>query len=76
MVQTLHVEVAEDRAFERVVVSAMALGVSAGVGLDLPRVGGEVELRPARVYWYRFTVASGNGSRVGIERAHRSRGWR
>lgn len=60
--QTLTVEVAEDAAFQLVVAKA-----SARVSVDSDwttrvLVGG---LKPARVYWYRFTDADGQGSRVG-----------
>src|SRR5580693_1358000 len=61
-VRTLHVEVAEDRAFRRVVVSAMAR-VSAESDWTCRVLAGG--LKPARVYWYRFTDGEGNGSRVG-----------
>ncbi len=64
-VRTLHVEVAEDRAFGRVVVSAMAR-VSAESDWTCRVLAGG--LKPARVYWYRFTDSEGNGSRVGRTR--------
>ena len=60
-VRTLHVEVAEDRAFRRVVVSTMAR-VSAESDWTCRVLAGG--LKPARVYWYRF-YSEGNGSRVG-----------
>ena len=58
----LTVEVAEDPAFRRVVASAPAPVSAASDWTSRVLVGG---LRPARVYWYRFTDAEGNGSRVG-----------
>jgi alkaline phosphatase D len=63
--RTLHVEVAEDRAFGRVVVSATAR-VSAESDWTCRVLAGG--LKPARVYWYRFTDSEGNGSRVGRTR--------
>lgn len=58
----LTVEVAEDPAFRRVVVSAPA-PVSAGSDwTSRVLVAG---LKPAREYWYRFTDPDGNGSRIG-----------
>ena len=59
---TLTVELAEDQAFRRVVASAPAIVSAASDWTCRVLVGG---LRPARVYWYRFTDAEGNGSRVG-----------
>jgi alkaline phosphatase D len=61
-IDKLHVEVAEDEKFERVVASA-----DAPIGKDADwtcrvLVGG---LKPAHVYWYRFTDKLGEGSRVG-----------
>src|SRR5262249_54666266 len=58
----LTVEVAEDDAFRRVVARASA-PVSAGSDWTTRVLVGH--LKPARVYWYRFTDAEGNGSRVG-----------
>src|SRR5215510_6883019 len=60
--RVLTVEVAEDEAFARVVAKA-----SAPVSLESDwttrvLVG---HLKPAHVYWYRFTDNEGNGSRVG-----------
>src|SRR3984957_16408013 len=63
--RTLHVEGAEDRAFGRVVVSATAR-VSAESDWTCRVLAGG--LKPARVYWYRFTDSEGNGSRVGRTR--------
>src|SRR5215469_8780797 len=60
--RTLHVEVAEDPAFRRVVVSATAR-VSAESDWTCRVLAGG--LKPVRVYWYRFTDSEGNGSRVG-----------
>ena len=58
----LTVEVAEDEAFKRVV-SRSRTPVSADADWTARvLVGG---LKPARVYWYRFTDAQGNGSRIG-----------
>ena len=58
----LTVEVAEDDAFRRVVATASA-PVSAESDWTTRVLVGHLE--PARVYWYRFTDAEGNGSRVG-----------
>ncbi|HKQ20007.1 MAG TPA: alkaline phosphatase D family protein [Candidatus Eisenbacteria bacterium] len=60
--QLLTVEVAEDEAFHRVIAHAEAPVSSAADWTARVLVGG---LRPARTYWYRFTDADGNGSRVG-----------
>jgi len=60
--QLLTVEVAEDEAFRRVVAHAQAPVSSAADWTARVLVGG---LKPARAYWYRFTDADGNGSRVG-----------
>jgi len=60
--QMLTVEVAEDEAFRRVVASAPAPVSAASDWTARVLVGG---LKPAHVYWYRFTDAEGNGSRVG-----------
>ena len=56
------VEVAEDESFTRVVASAEAPISAASDWTCRVLVGG---LKPARVYWYRFTDAEGNGSRIG-----------
>jgi alkaline phosphatase D len=61
-IDKLHVEVAEDEKFERVVAQA-----DAPIGKDADwtcrvLVGG---LKPAHVYWYRFTDKLGEGSRIG-----------
>ena len=56
------VEVAEDENFRRVVAHAQAPGSSAADWTARVLIAG---LKPARTYWYRFTDADGNGSRVG-----------
>jgi alkaline phosphatase D len=61
-VETLHVEVAEDELFKHVVATAEAPISQASDCTCRVLAGG---LKPARVYWYRFTDAEGNGSRVG-----------
>ena len=58
----LTVEVAEDEAFRRVIAHAEAPVSSAADWTSRVLVGG---LKPAKTYWYRFTDADGNGSRVG-----------
>lgn len=58
----LTVEVAENPAFERLVVSAATVALAASDGTCRVLVGG---LRPAQVYWYRFTDEQGLGSRLG-----------
>ncbi|HVE56001.1 MAG TPA: alkaline phosphatase D family protein [Pyrinomonadaceae bacterium] len=60
--QILTVEVAEDEGFRRVVAQARAPVSLASDWTTRVLVGG---LKPARVYWYRFTDADGNGSRIG-----------
>ena len=60
--QSLTVEVAEDEAFRRVIAHDQAPVSSATDWTARVLVGG---LKPARVYWYRFTDPEGNGSRVG-----------
>ena len=60
--QLLTVEVAEDEGFHRVVAAASAPVSSASDWTTRVLVG---KLRPARTYWYRFTDAQGNGSRIG-----------
>lgn len=59
---TLTVEIAEDEAFRNVVATAPATVSAASDWTCRVLVGG---LRAARVYWYRFTDAEGNGSRIG-----------
>ena len=58
----LTVEVAEDEAFRRVIAHAPAAVSAASDWTTRVLVAG---LMPAQVYWYRFTDADGNGSRVG-----------
>jgi alkaline phosphatase D len=58
----LRVEVAEDESFNRVVVTAEASISEASDWTCRVLAGG---LRPARIYWYRFTDGNGYGSRVG-----------
>ena len=58
----LTVEVAEDEAFRRVIARAKAPVTSDSDWTARVLVGG---LAPGRTYWYRFTDADGNGSRVG-----------
>ena len=60
--QVLTVEIAEDEAFRRVVAKAPAAVSAASDWTTRVLVGG---LKAARVYWYRFTDADGNGSRIG-----------
>ena len=58
----LTVEVAEDEQFTRVVATAQAKLTSASDWTCRVLAAG---LKPAHVYWYRFTDEQGNGSRVG-----------
>lgn len=58
----LSVEVAEDEAFHRVIAQAKVPVSGAEDWTARVMIGG---LKPARVYWYRFTDSDGNGSRVG-----------
>jgi alkaline phosphatase D len=58
----LTVEVAEDEGFRRVVARSPAPVSASSDWTTRVLVGG---LKPAHVYWYRFTDAEGNGSRVG-----------
>ncbi|WP_344699912.1 alkaline phosphatase D family protein [Sphingomonas limnosediminicola] len=58
----LTVEVAEDGAFERVVANARTPVLANADWTARVLVGG---LKPAHVYWFRFTDAEGNGSRIG-----------
>jgi len=60
--QLLTVEVAEDQAFRRVIAHAKTPVSSAEDWTARVLIGG---LKPAHTYWYRFTDADGNGSRVG-----------
>lgn len=61
-VENLTVEVAEDESFARVVTTAKAPISEASDWTCRVLAGG---LKPARAYWYRFTDAQDNGSRVG-----------
>jgi alkaline phosphatase D len=58
----LTLEVAEDVAFRRVVSQGSSPVSPASDWTTRILVGG---LKPSRVYWYRFTDAQGNGSRIG-----------
>jgi alkaline phosphatase D len=58
----LTVEVAEDQAFRRVVATARTVARPEHDWTVRALVG---RLAPRREYWYRFTDAGGNGSRVG-----------
>lgn len=60
--QMLTVEVAEDQTFRRVIAQAQAPVSTATDWTARVLIGG---LKPAHVYWYRFTDAEGNGSRIG-----------
>ncbi len=60
--QILTVEIAEDEGFRRVVAQSRAPVSLASDWTSRVLVGG---LKPAQVYWYRFTDADGNGSRIG-----------
>jgi len=61
-VEKLTVEIAEDESFSRVVATAEAPISEASDWTCRVLVGG---LKPAKVYWYRFTDLHSNGSRVG-----------
>ncbi|MBV9888554.1 MAG: alkaline phosphatase D family protein [Acidobacteria bacterium] len=61
-IDKLHVEVAEDEKFERVVASTDAPISRDADWTCRVLVGG---LKPRHVYWYRFTDKLGEGSRVG-----------
>ena len=61
-VTTLNVEVAEDESFSRVVADVRTPISEASDWTCRVLVG---RLKPARIYWYRFTDAQGDGSRVG-----------
>ncbi|MBS0477697.1 MAG: alkaline phosphatase D family protein, partial [Proteobacteria bacterium] len=58
----LHVELALDRDFTRVVSSAPATVLAESDWTCRVLAAG---LKPATVYWYRFTDDAGNGSRIG-----------
>jgi alkaline phosphatase D len=60
--EKLTVEIAEDKSFQRVVATAAAPISEASDWTCRVLVGG---LKPAHVYWYRFTDHQGNGSRIG-----------
>jgi alkaline phosphatase D len=60
--QILTLEVAEDDRFGRVVAQTRAPVSAASDWTTRVLVGG---LKPRHVYWYRFTDADGNGSRIG-----------
>jgi alkaline phosphatase D len=62
LTQKLQVEVAEDELFTRVVATVPAPVSAASDWTCRVLVGG---LKPASVYWYRFSDAQGFGSRVG-----------
>lgn len=61
-ISELKVEVAEDDSFQHVVATAGTPVVAASDWTCRVLVGA---LKPARVYWYRFSDQDGNGSRVG-----------
>jgi len=61
-VKKLQVEVAEDESFDRVLATTEAPISEASDWTCRVLAGG---LKPARIYWYRFTDEYGNGSRVG-----------
>src|SRR5262249_50099563 len=58
----LTLEVSEDEAFSRIVATAETPVSAASDWTCRVLVGG---LKPARVYWYRFSDLDGNGSRIG-----------
>lgn len=58
----LHLEIAEDESFTRVAASAEVPVSEASDWTCRVLAGG---LKPSRVYWYRFTDADGQGSRIG-----------
>jgi alkaline phosphatase D len=59
---TLRVEVAEDESFQKVIATAEVPISKAADWTCRVLVG---NLKPAHIYWYRFTDKEGNGSRVG-----------
>jgi alkaline phosphatase D len=61
----LTVEVAKDAGFREVVAEAPARALLAADHTCRVLVGG---LEPSTIYWYRFTLADGSGSRVGRTR--------
>ncbi|HUK24710.1 MAG TPA: alkaline phosphatase D family protein [Terriglobales bacterium] len=58
----LRVEVAEDELFQNVIATASTRALAASDWTCRVLVG---QLKPAKVYWYRFMDRDGNGSRVG-----------
>lgn len=60
--EKLTAEVSEDESFSKVIATADAPIVEESDWTCRVLVGG---LKPARVYWYRFTDSQGNGSRIG-----------
>jgi alkaline phosphatase D len=62
---TLHVEVAEDAMFDRVIVAAEARVFEESDWTCRVLVGG---LKADHIYWYRFTDNDGGGSRLGRTR--------
>jgi alkaline phosphatase D len=61
----LVVEVAEDPAFQRVVAATQVRALAEADWTCRVLVG---RLRPATIYWYRFTAPDGAGSRIGRTR--------
>ncbi len=61
-ISSLHVEIARDEAFSRIVATSTVPISAASDWTARVLVGG---LAPATVYWYRFSDASGAGSRIG-----------
>src|ERR1022692_1125006 len=60
--ETLTVEVSEDHGFQNVMATARAIVSKESDWTCRVLVGG---LKPASVYWYRFTDREGSGSRIG-----------
>ena len=67
---SLAVEIAEDERFHRVVATTSAPRPPQSDWTCRVLVGG---LKPARVYWYRFTDSDGYGSRIGRTLPRRQR---
>ncbi|HEU0369786.1 MAG TPA: alkaline phosphatase D family protein, partial [Candidatus Acidoferrum sp.] len=63
--EELRVEVAEDTAFKRVVAATSTHASPAADWTCRVLTGG---LKPAHLYWYRFSDKDGNGSRIGRTR--------
>jgi len=61
----LTIEVSEDREFSKVVATAEARALAVADHTCRVLVGG---LKPAHLYWYRFSDAQGKGSRIGRTR--------